>query len=218
MKYASSSVKTFLLATALSLGGSARVPIAAEGNCTYRTWEWDTRARKSVGSREVRKLRRELTREERGETEGCTVCEEDQIEIGIEGVPPFRVCKALAPAVTRALERARAAGFPMMSAVGYRVGKSKGPVDAAGIRTEFSNHSYGTALDINSDRNGLYDECAEFGPGCRLIRGGEYRPPSPGAITRDSSIYSALVAEGFRWGGEMRAKQKDFMHFSLTGM
>jgi len=26
-----------------------------------------------------------------------------------------------------------------------------------------------------------------------------------------------MVAEGFKWGGEIEGRQKDFMHFSLSG-
>ena len=100
---------------------------------------------------------------------------------------------------------------------GYRVVKSRGPVDGKGNRTGFSNHSYGTAIDINSEQNGLYDNCITFGPQCRLLRGGEWRPGTQGTLDTKGDIVVQFKQEGFRWGGEIEGKQKDFMHFSLSG-
>lgn len=186
--------------------------------CTYHTWTWDTVKKKSVGHRKVVKGRAELDSTERGTVNGCSVCEEDQVELRITNLPPVRICKVFADSVRKALERAQTSGFPIHSLIGYRVGKSKGPTDNSGHRTEFSNHSYGTAIDINSEKNGLYDECVTFRPQCRLIRGGQYVASRSGAITKESTIYRAFRESGFRWGGEIDGRQKDFMHFSLDGM
>ena len=147
----------------------------------------------------------------------CTVCEEDQATIRVGKIPPFRICNLFAAEVRQALERALDAGFPIDEIVGYRVGKSKGPVDDAGLRTQFSNHSFGIALDINPRLNGLYTSCFRFGPACRLLRGGEWRPDVPGTVTRDSSVYAAFRGIGWKWAGELAGRQKDFMHFSLSG-
>jgi len=108
-------------------------------------------------------------------------------------------------------------GAPIHTVVGYHVVKSRGPVDHAGNRTGFSNHSFGTAIDINPDQNGLYDNCITFGPECRLLRGGDWRSGIPGTLEKDGDIVNTLKQEGFYWGGEIAGKQKDFMHFSLTG-
>jgi hypothetical protein len=108
-------------------------------------------------------------------------------------------------------------GAPIQEVVGYHVGRTRGDPDQAGRRTGFSNHAYGIALDINPARNGLYDRCEVFGTGCRLIRGGAWRPDDPGALTADGPIVRRLAAAGFKWGGEIAGRQKDFMHFSPTG-
>lgn len=191
---------------------------AQAATCTYETWDWDTRTKKSINHRKIQKEKANLTKEERGDISGCTVCSEDQVEVQLPHLPGFKVCKVFEEKIIRAIKKSQAEKFPIQSIVGYRVGKSKGPMNAQGQRTEFSNHSFGTALDFNSERNGLYDSCLQFSPQCRLIRGGEYQGHLPGTITRDTVLYKAMLAEGFLWGGEIKGKQKDFMHFSITGM
>lgn len=186
--------------------------------CTYNTWEWDTVAKKAVHHQKVTKLKADLSDLERGETSGCTVCEEDQTEIRLDGLPVFKICKTFQDRIIRAINKSRSHGFPIHSIVGYRVGKSKGPLSASGLRTQFSNHSFGTAIDFNSEKNGLYDSCVQFGPECKLLRGGEYRRDMPGSITQESILYKAMLNEGLKWGGEINGKQKDFMHFSIDGM
>lgn len=208
-----------LLMVLLSVGYLTQKAHASESvSCTYETWDWDTIQKKSVNRRKVTKTKSELTAEELGSIPGCTVCEEDQVEIQIKSLPPFKVCRTFKERVSRAISSSMEKGFPVMSVVGYRVGKSKGPLNSSGQRTQFSNHSYGTAIDINSERNGLYDSCVQFSPQCRLLRGGEYRQGAAGTITKASEMYKLMVIEGFKWGGEIDGKQKDFMHFSPSGM
>jgi hypothetical protein len=192
-------------------------PARAADRCTYETWDWNTGLRRAENHRRVEKPRAALTNEEKGPVPGCSVCEEDQAEVRLEGLAPFRICRLFRDRVERALLAARREGFPLLTVVGYRVGRSKGGLDAEGRRTELSNHSFGTALDVNSGRNGLYDRCEQFGPACHLLRGGAYRPGEPGSITKESPLVRELRKEGFRWGGELRGLQKDFMHFSRTG-
>jgi hypothetical protein len=198
--------------------GSGTVMDAFADQCTYETRDWDTVKKKAVNQRKISKPKSDLTSEERGTFPGCSVCEEDHAKISLGSLPPFMFCKTLKERIVSAIEKAVAFGFPISSIVGYRVGKSKGPLDSHGLRTQFSNHSYGTAVDFNSESNGLYDSCVLFGPACRLLRGGEYNRDAAGAITRGSVLYKAMLEEGFKWGGEISGKQKDFMHFSLTGM
>ena len=95
---------------------------------------------------------------------GCTVCDEDQVVIEIDGVAPFRVCRIVAPQVTAILQRLSETEFPFFEIEGYRVGQTRGDADENGNRTRFSNHSFGIALDINPGQNGLYDRCPVFGP------------------------------------------------------
>lgn len=195
--------------------------VEAFQTCTYTDWTWSAAERRAVDIREVEKPYSALTDDERdllsdGGT-GCSICREDQMEIALPGVEPFRVCKAVAGEVEAALTRAMEQGFQIETVIGYRVGRSKGVLDAQGRRTEYSNHSFGLAIDVNADKNGLYDRCTEFSGSCRLIRGGEWRPGEQGGITPDTPIYEEMTAIGWRWGGELPGRQKDFMHFSPSG-
>ena len=185
--------------------------------CRYLTWEWNTRTRTSVNHRWVEKSFGEVTGEEMDPASRCSVCEADQITIELEGLPEFRVCKYFAGKVKAALLEIRESGFPLRTVTGYRVGRTRGKPDAEGLRTRFSNHSFGTALDLNAGLNGMYSNCVVFGAACRLIRGGHWRPPNPGTLTADSIPVAALKAIGWKWGGEIAGRQKDFMHFSLSG-
>lgn len=147
----------------------------------------------------------------------CTVCEEDQQKIEITGIPSFQVCRHYGDKIIKALKRVQKSGWKFQSVIGYRVGRSRGPVDKNGLRTQFSNHSFGTAIDFNAENNGLYTNCFQFGPRCQLLRGGLWDPQNPLSITKGSTLYQSMVGIGFKWGGEIQGRQKDFMHFSLTG-
>ena len=98
--------------------------------CSYQTWEWDTVHKRSVHHQRVVKLKSELSDNEKGTTDGCSVCSEDQLEVQIDGLPPFTSCKLFAAAMKRAIMQAKDDGFPISSIIGYRVGKSKGPMDS----------------------------------------------------------------------------------------
>lgn len=199
-------------------GGSVAVAgRAVPTTCSYSSWVWDTRARQSVNHARVQKPYAQLTAEEKDPHSSCTVCEEDQEAIELEGRPPIYICKDYAGAVRQIMNTLMVAGFPIRSIEAYRPGRSKGPVDARGLRTQFSNHSFGTAIDFNSEINGLYTDCFAFGPGCHLLRGGAWQPGQPGTVTKDSVIYKSFMQIGWKWGGELVGRQKDFMHFSLNG-
>ncbi|GJL95824.1 MAG: hypothetical protein DHS20C05_22290 [Hyphococcus sp.] len=199
----------------------AVLPVVAHADdlqtCTYTDWVWSVRERKAVNIQEVERPYRSLADEERDAATGCSLCREDQVEITLSGIKPFYMCKAVAKEVETALTRAMKAGFEIGTVVGYRVGRSKGVLDVYGRRTEYSNHSFGLAIDINAKKNGLYDRCATFSSACRLIRGGEWRPDMPGGIAPDTPLYGELKNIGWRWGGELDGLQKDFMHFSPFG-
>ena len=202
----------FLLIDADALAGEAPV------TCTYETYRWNTRLRQAVDYRLVRKDYSAVTAAEVDAATGCTVCEEDQVAIDIDGVEPFRACRAIAPRVTAVLVRLSEEEFPLFKIEGYRVGKTRGNADENGNRTRFSNHSFGVALDINPGQNGLYDRCPVFGPECRLIRGGNWKPGVvEGSIFPDGDVVRLFREAGFRWGGEIEGQQKDFMHFSPSG-
>ena len=190
---------------------------ATPDTCTYSTYKWNVNMRKAVDFERVRHPYSELTEDEVDPATGCTVCEEDQVVIELPDLEPFRVCRKLAPDFRRALDEIRDVREPVYSVTGYRVGKTRGEPDGEGNRTGFSNHSFGIAIDINAGQNGLYNRCVEFGPGCRLIMGGEWIPGKPGSHGAGGVVVKAMKAAGFKWGGEIAGRQKDFMHFSPTG-
>lgn len=203
-----------VLSGVLTLGGTAS---SAEQQCTYSTYQWNVGARRAVGQRKVVKPFSELAAAERDSQTGCTVCEEDQLTLIFVGLRPFKVCRLIAPrvqAIVAALQRQQA---PLLDVVGYRVGMTRGNVDSAGNRTGFSNHSFGVALDVNTEQNGLYENCVSFNPACRLIKGGRWNPQQAFSLTEDSMIVLEFKRNGFRWGGEIAGQQKDFMHFSPSG-
>ncbi len=185
--------------------------------CTYETFNWNVREQRPVNVRTVIHPYAELTPEEIDPKTGCTVCREDQRLVQVGKLKPFLVCSKVADAVRNTLERLLASGETVQEVTAYRPGRTRNPLDADGNRTGFSNHAYGAAIDINRTQNGLYDDCPQFSPACRLIQGGPWIPGNRGALGRDTPIVRGMRQAGFRWGGEIAGKQKDFMHFSLTG-
>ncbi|NIR43913.1 MAG: hypothetical protein GWM93_06850, partial [Gemmatimonadetes bacterium] len=183
-----------------------RAQAAEPETCTYSTYRWNVDLRRSVDHRIVRHPYSALRDEEIDPATGCTVCEEDQRVVDVPPLQPFRLCARLADRVEKALAELIDAGEPIHTVQGYRVGRSRGDVDEHGNRTRFSNHSYGIAIDINPDQNGLYTDCVRFGPGCRLLRGGPWRPGQPGSLTPDGAIVLTFKALGFRWGGEIAGR------------
>lgn len=190
-------------------------PVPAE--CTYEMLVWNVN-QKGVSIREhVRHPYRKVTARESDPITGCTVCSEDQKLIAIPPLAPFSVCYKIAPRIQIVVSDLVKKKAPINKVEGYRVILSRGDIDKKGNRTEFSNHSFGTAVDINPEQNGLYDNCVQFGPQCRLLRGGVWSPGKAGSLEKEGEIVKGLKAAGFLWGGEIAGKQKDFMHFSLTG-
>jgi hypothetical protein len=190
---------------------------AAEDRCHYSTYKWNTLQRKAVDHRAVDKLRSELAPIEIDGKTGCTVCEEDQIEINLPPLRPFKACKLMQQKIIRIISTLQQQKAALLDVVAYRVGMTRGNVDNVGNRTQFSNHSYGSALDINTEQNGLYENCFSMGPQCRLIKGGIWRAEQYGSLTAESAIVFLFKQNGFKWGGEIAGQQKDFMHFSPTG-
>lgn len=206
-------ISLFVLLATSAVAASRPLPIT----CSYEMQIWNVKEKRSVSPKKAERPYSELRPEEIDPATGCTVCSEDQELVSIPPIPPFFICYKIAPRVRSLVDELAKKGAPIHSVVGYHVIKSRGPVDKDGNRTGFSNHSFGTAIDINPEQNGLYDNCMTFGPECRLIRGGEWRIGNAGALEPDGDIVVAFKAAGFRWGGEIAGKQKDFMHFSLTG-
>jgi hypothetical protein len=184
--------------------------------CRYEYTIWNVHERRVVERRAVEKDRGDLSAEERGPF-GCTPCREDQSEVTLGNGVRFLACTALAPRLREALDRALEQGQEIRTIVGYRPQMSRGPADASGNRTQLSNHSFGVAVDVNEMQNGLYDRCLVWSPGCRLLKGGPYRPGETGSIRAESPVVIEMEGIGLKWGGRIAGRQKDFMHFSPTG-
>ena len=186
--------------------------------CSYESYQWNTITKRAVNRQFIRKLYTDLTDEEIDAKTGCSVCREDQVWLKVESVPPTLVCHRFHDRFQNTVQTAIDSGFPITEFEGYRVGRTRGDVDFLGRRTGFSNHSFGVALDINSSSNGLYNNCMEFNNRCHLIRGGPWEPQTnPGSIKPDSHLIKMMASAGLRWGGEIKGRQKDFMHFSVSG-
>ncbi len=189
----------------------------AGASCTYQTFTWNTRLKKSVDWVKIEKPYEELSEVEIDQFTGCSVCEQDQRTITISPLKSFRVCHVVALEVERILRQLLEQSEPIKQVIGYRVGKTRGKADSNGLRTQFSNHSFGIAIDINSANNGLYNNCLSFGPQCRLTRGGQWDPENPESLLKHGATVRELNSIGLKWGGEIQGWQKDFMHFSPSG-
>ena len=70
-----------------------------------------------------------------------------------------------------------------------------------------SNHSSGTAIDINPDANPQIDV-----DGTTVLVGNKWEPGvNPYSIGRDSDVVKAFGKHGWRWG--IGASRADMMHF-----
>lgn len=200
--------------------------------CTYKTYEWSVKHKGPVNHRTVTKPYTKVTQGERDPHDPrCTVCSEDQRDIdlgamGFDGMGTIRVCRYYQDQVAAAFREIADQGtFQLSDAVGYRVGKTRGPL-VNHKRTVFSNHAFGTAVDINAKYNGLYSRCdidtvsVKALKRCKLGIGGAWNPARHPhkTITPKSVVYTAITAHtGWRWGGDISGKIRDLMHFSITG-
>jgi hypothetical protein len=147
----------------------------------------------------------------------CSVCIEDQIEVTLQSGLRFKVCKYIADDVKAVIEASISEGFIIKEVLGYNPQMSKGDLDSRGFRTQLSNHSFGVAIDINRKFNGLYENCLQWGPSCRLIQGGAWSKRHQLSIKSGSKLVKFMGEIGLSWGGTIKGKQKDFMHFSPSG-
>ncbi len=185
--------------------------------CSYSTYAWNVNTKSVTNYHRVSHPYSELQNFEIDKATSCTVCEEDQREIILPGVKSFKVCRKMHRKIKNALMNAMDSGKKIETVIGYRVGLTRGELDAMGNRTGFSHHSYGIAIDVNSAYNGLYDKCLKFNTECRLRKGGRWVSRHPMSLTPSDMIVKNLKNMGLKWGGEIKGWQKDFMHFSPDG-
>jgi hypothetical protein len=200
--------------------------------CNYTTYQWSMKRKTGVNRRTISKTFGELKGDEIDPNDArCSVCEENQVWLrpadhGWPNVKPVRVCDVYAGKLGKALEEMAASGaFTIIDLEGYRPGRTRGAV-VDGMRTQMSNHGYGTAIDINARHNGLYAGCninpvtLEGLRRCRLAVGGAWDPvarPST-SVVRGGIPYRIMTQSvGWKWGGEIGGSTRDLMHFSLTG-
>lgn len=185
----------------------------AKNTCTYEYSVWNTKSN-AVGKRiRVDKGRLNLDESEKGPL-GCTPCEEDQKEMTLSNGLKFKICSKISKKIKKSLDKLIRQRIKIHSVMGYRPSVSRGPIDAEGNRTLFSDHTFGTSLDINRETNGMYYNCFSWGPSCQLIQGGDYAPENSASFTQDHELVKTLKAQGWVWGGEWEGQIKDFMHFS----
>lgn len=222
----------FVLCLFWSASVWAYEPRAGNGSdrCTYSTSQWDVKKKAPVNRQAIDKPYSEVTADERDPAEPrCSVCREDQVridpaQVGWPHVAAFSVCHVYADDVRRALQDIAAAKtFRIDDITGYRVGKTRGAI-VDGLRTAWSNHSFGAAVDINARHNGLYGSCdiptvsVSLLASCQLRVGGAWDPVKrpETTVTASSTVYQAFI-KFWKWGGQIRGGTRDMMHFSVTG-
>lgn len=72
---------------------------------------------------------------------------------------------------------------------------------------KLSNHSFGTAIDINPFQNPAILKSGRIIP-----EGASYDTEVPGTLTRESEVVKLFLRYGWEWGGTWRSL-KDYMHF-----
>lgn len=189
----------------------------ANTDCTYDYGIYNVNAKKSLKRVKESVLKKNLPKEMM-DINGCTICEEDQVRVRLINGVYFKACRLIAKDVEKVLNNSIKNGFVIREVIGYRPQMSRGKLDSFGNRTKLSNHSFGSAIDINPKHNGLYDRCVKWSRGCRLRMGGPWQPETDQlSIPSDGELVKSFQRIGFLWGGRLKGRQKDFMHFSLRG-
>ncbi|NAZ74699.1 M15 family peptidase [Kineococcus sp. T13] len=79
--------------------------------------------------------------------------------------------------------------------------------------TRFSEHSYGTAVDLNPVQNPYVRGTTVLPEAGRAF---VQRTPAPGVVLAGDAAVRAFAERGFSWGGDW-SSLKDYQHFSLSG-
>lgn len=185
--------------------------------CSFEYGVYNVQSRTSAKRIKISIPKKQIKKEFTDER-GCTLCQEDQVMVYLKNGIKFKACPLLAADLETLLNQVIDKGFKINEVIGYRPQMSRGDLDSKGNRTEFSNHSFGSAIDVNPRSNGLYDNCVHWSSNCRLRKGGAWRPKhNKASIKKGSFLIKAMSSLGLKWGGELQGKQKDFMHFSYHG-
>ena len=79
--------------------------------------------------------------------------------------------------------------------------------------TGFSEHSYGTAVDVNPVENPYVKGTTVLPAAGRAFTD---RSPAPGVVRDGDAVVEAFARQGFGWGGHWNSL-KDYQHFSISG-
>jgi len=79
--------------------------------------------------------------------------------------------------------------------------------------TGFSEHSYGTAIDLNPIENPYVKGSTVLPEAGRAF---VERTPAPGVVIAGDAVVQAFADQGFAWGGDWNSL-KDYQHFSISG-
>jgi hypothetical protein len=79
--------------------------------------------------------------------------------------------------------------------------------------TGFSEHSYGTAIDLNPVENPYVKGTTVLPEAGRAF---VERKPAPGVVIAGDPVVRAFAEHGFAWGGDWTSL-KDYQHFSVSG-
>ncbi|GAA0320066.1 M15 family metallopeptidase [Kineococcus aurantiacus] len=77
----------------------------------------------------------------------------------------------------------------------------------------FSEHSYGTAIDLNPVENPYVKGTTVLPAAGRAFTD---RRPAPGVVLAGDAVVQAFAQHGFSWGGDW-SSLKDYQHFSVSG-
>lgn len=77
----------------------------------------------------------------------------------------------------------------------------------------FSEHSYGTAIDLNPVENPYVKGTTVLPSAGRAFL---ERRPAPGVVVAGDAVVQAFAEHGFSWGGDW-SSLKDYQHFSVSG-
>jgi hypothetical protein len=144
---------------------------------------------------------------------------------GADHIGELVVAASVAPAVVEVFRRLHAIGFPLAS---LRLVDDFGGSDDRSMAADnssafncrpvtggsgFSEHSYGTAIDLNPVQNPYLSGTLVLPEQGRAFLA---RTPGPGVILPGDAVVNAFAGIGWSWGGTW-TNPVDFMHFSSSG-